>query len=108
MTESEAWDSLAAHLQEKNYTGVLVLADWFQENGQEAVATYLRWAEKKKFLPIFKPVRYNDMSELTPSWYARYKVDRESHWYYFKEELLRDEIVSMAAILRLMQEWYCD
>lgn len=51
MSESEAWDSLAKHLKQKNYTGVLVLADWFQENGKEEVAVYLRWATKKDMLP---------------------------------------------------------
>lgn len=98
MTESEAWDSLAAHLQEKNHTGVLVLADWFQENGKEEVAVYLRWAKAKGMLPEWEAIR--------KEWRMVCVENCVNYWAYPKS--LAIGIVNEAESLRLQREFYSD
>ena len=100
MTEAEAWDSLAEHLKQKNYTGVLVLADWFQENGEEAVAVYLRWANKRHRLP---------------EWDDSFGAD---YWYFWCTETddtfrrlpmyFALNVVEEANKLQHQREWYSD
>lgn len=96
MTESEAWDSLAEHLKQKNYTGVLVLADWFQENGKEEVAVYLRWATKRTMLPewdaslgvgywLFWCTISNASFRRLPMYFALNVVEEADKLYYQKE-----------------------
>lgn len=108
MTESEAWDSLAEHLKQKNYTGVLVLADWFQENEKEEVAVYLRWAERKKHLPEFTAVRFNDAPVESPCWKCKWDISKGTHTYYEPLSNLKRYIANRATDLKRNQEWYSD
>lgn len=108
MTESEAWDSLAEHLKQKNYTGVLVLADWFQENDKEEVAVYLRWAERKKYLPEFAMVKFNSASVESPCWKCKCGVEKGIHTCFIGEENLKREITNGSIQLKRLLEWYCD
>lgn len=108
MTESEAWDSLAAHLQEKNYTGVLVIADWFQENDKEEVAVYLRWAEKRKYLPEFTAVKVNDAPVTSPCWKCKWDISKGTHTCYEPLPNLARYITNRASDLASNQEWYSD
>lgn len=110
MTESDAWDSLAEHLKQKNYTGVLVLADWFQEKGKEEVAVYLRWAERNKYLPEFSLVSFNGAEETlaSPCWKCKWGVEEGTHTCFRNEEVLQDEILIMSRHLKRARKWYND
>lgn len=98
MTEAEAWDSLAEHLKQKNYTGVLVLADWFQENGKEEVAVYLRWANKRGHL-----LQWDEESEC---WHFL-SVDQRISGVLNHENVAR-LIVDLSGDLQQEREWYND
>ncbi len=100
MTEAEAWDSLAEHLKQKNYTGVLVLADWFQENEKEEVAVYLRWANKKHRLP---------------EWGLEFGVNYWYFWNTIRDDTFRRlpmyftlNVEEEANNLKGQREWYSD
>lgn len=47
MTETEVWKALEGHYRKQNWTGVAVLADWFEEQEQAPLADTLRWLSRK-------------------------------------------------------------
>jgi hypothetical protein len=108
VTEAEAWDSLAEHLKQKNYTGVLVLADWFQENGKEVVAVYLRWANNKKYLPEFARVRINGNPEPSVGWSYRWDISKGAHLSFHDLHTLQKYVTERSLELYYAQDWYND
>lgn len=51
MTEEECWRSIEAYTLAGDWNGLLVCADWLQENEQEELAGTIRWANKREELP---------------------------------------------------------
>lgn len=48
MTEPEVWKALEANYRQQNWTGVAVLADWFEEQQQASLADTLRWLSRRE------------------------------------------------------------
>jgi hypothetical protein len=48
VTEPEVWKALEAHYRQQNWTGVAVLADWFEEQQQAPLADTIRWLSRRE------------------------------------------------------------
>jgi hypothetical protein len=93
MTEPEVWKALEDHYRQQNWTGVAVLADWFEEQQQTSLANTLRWLSRRETAD--RPVIYTvptDPPMTRPYWYrnAPHRHSNGARSVFLFERAVRD------------------